>query len=180
MWAGDRHRHTVHQRCDYKRKLSVAGFCTHFIWQPLSTLTLCPIILDYTLFDNGLPRHQFANKSEHERNSSLPIVGWSHSRRGLGSLWGLGRRRWRWLLRSVQGHVPCWGRRGSVLMLSALVCGSMQWCITSRVGGCHWLCLQSVVGSSRIRIIGSIGCVRPEFGGKGVRGIEVLKMSPKT
>lgn len=64
-------------------------------------------------------------------------------------------------------------------MLSALVCSSMQWCIASRVGRCHRLCLQSVVGSSRIRIIGDIGCVRPEFGGKGVREIEVLQMSPK-
>jgi hypothetical protein len=36
-----------------------------------------------------------------------------------------------------------------------------------------------MVGSSRIRIIGDIGCVRPEFGGMGVREIEVLQMSPK-
>ena len=39
--------------------------------------------------------------------------------------------------------------------------------------------VQRVAGSSRIRVIGDIGCVRPDFGGKGMREIGVLKMSPK-
>lgn len=64
-------------------------------------------------------------------------------------------------------------------MLGALVCGAMQWCVARCAGRCHGLWLQRVAGSSRVRVIGDVGCMRPDFGGKGVRKMEVLKMSPK-